>query len=423
MNTQPPARGVAEAAAARLSDPRLRPVVDELARRYTDDPAAPIRRIRLHALGDDERAAVADLFGDDRLPGDSPSIQVDRLVHTLGLATVTDLHAAIELVVGPLHDRRATRVAAQHTRDRLWAWFELECASIRIDGLGALREWPAAVRREGVRGTVDDRRELLDMALRCLRTLPLDGTPLAVLASELTGDPHALDVGRALARLVTHAIADAAGEPPPGDAERTRALWELAGVVPDPLSSTVLALGLRAGDDHPLAGYLDAHAAAGEAVALTLAQLRRWPITAMAAGDPVFVVENPSILAAAMRRGWRGPTLVCSSGHPTLAVVTLLRQLMAGGCDCFQHADFDAAGITITRWLASRAGTTPWHMAAPDYIAALGARSAGPTIPGAVPDTPWDDELAVAMSDRRRAVYEEHLAEILLDQMTSRVPE
>ena len=422
MSTQPPARGGAAAAAARLRDPRLRPVVDELARRYTDDPAAPIRTIRLRDLGDQQRAAVADLFGDDRLPGESPSIQIDRLVHHLGLASATDLHAAIEMVVGPLDDRRAARLAAQRTRDELWGWFEGACASIRIEGLGPMRDWSAAVRSEGVRGTVDERRELLDTALRCLRTLPLEGTPLAVLASELTGDPHALDVGRALARLVTHAIADAAGEPPPSDAERTRALWELAGVVPDPLSSTVLALALRAGDDHPLAGYLDAHAAAGEAVSLTLAQLRRWPITAMAAGDRVFVVENPSILAAAMRRGWRGPTLVCSSGHPTFAVVTLLRQLMADGCVCFQHADFDPAGITITRWLASRAGTTPWHMAAHDYLTALGARSAGPTIAGPVPDTPWDRELAFVMSDHRRAVYEEHLAETLLDQMTRRAP-
>src|SRR5207302_4649919 len=172
-------------------------------------------------------------------------------------------------------------------------------------------------------------------------------------------EPHGLDRGRSAAALALDAVALALGRDRPSDAEATRALWESVGVVPDPLSSTVLALGLRpaAADADPLAAWLAAAAIAGEAAVLTLAQLRRWPVGALPPDRVAYVVENPSLLTEAVARRWSGPPIVCSSGRPTLATVTLLRQLGAAGATLAQHADFDGAGLGITGWLADRAGT------------------------------------------------------------------
>lgn len=129
-------------------------------------------------------------------------------------------------------------------------------------------------------------------------------------------------------------------------------MWEVAGVVPDPHSSTVLALGLPGGPDSPLARWLAEAAGARQPVVLSLANLRRWPVPPLPAGSEVFVVENPSLIAEALRAGTRSP-LVCSSGRPTVATVTLLRQLGAQGALLYQHADFDPAGLSITAWLAA----------------------------------------------------------------------
>lgn len=402
---------------SRLARPELAPLVDELCRRFGEggDPTV----VTVRGLSTGQRQALADLFGLDRLPG--PRVRVDRLVGALGLASAAALRGELESLRGPLPDRRAERRADRSARDELWAWLAVEAAAV-LPALGAGPAAPAAwvkrLRSQGARGGVDAHRRRLEWALQVLRALPADGVPLAAFADDLTGDPHALDPGRRLAAPVLDGVALAAGSPLPSDAESARHLWESVGVAPDPLSSTVLVLGLAVGAPPPLGPWLAAARDAGEPVVLTLAQLRRWPVDPLPVGEVAYVVENPSLVAEAARLGWTGPALVCSSGRPTVAVVTLLRRLAAGGATILQHADFDAVGLAITGWLAERAGTTPWRMSAADYRAAAAEVEEGQDLL-ALPPTPWDPHLAVAMAALGRPVYEERLRAALLDAMSA----
>jgi uncharacterized protein (TIGR02679 family) len=250
--------------------------------------------------------------------------------------------------------------------------------------------------------------------LAVLRRLPAEGIPLAALANDATGDPHALDHGRTLSGMVLDAIACGYQWPKATDAESGRSLWELAGVVPDPHSSTVLALGVMGDTLNDLGAWLSRCAAAGEPLVLSLSNLRRWPVPPVAREGCVYVVENPSLIAQASS-GWTGPPLVCTSGRPTIAVVTLIRQLTAGGATAYQHADFDPTGLAITTWLAQRSGTVPWRMNAGDYLAALPAGA--PDFAGAVPATPWDPRLSQLMAEHRQALYEEEIRTDLLNAM------
>jgi uncharacterized protein (TIGR02679 family) len=145
--------------------------------------------------------------------------------------------------------------------------------------------------------------------------------------------------------MVLDALSLGLGVERPRDAESVRQLWELVGVVPDHLSSTVTVLGLRPTGVGDLAGWLRNCADVGEPAVLTLVQLRRWPIKALHRSELIYVVENPSIISYAASGGWPGPPIICSSGRPSVAVVTLIRQLGADGTACRQHADFDAAGL------------------------------------------------------------------------------
>ena len=117
------------------------------------------------------------------------------------------------------------------------------------------------------------------------------------------------------------------------------------------------------------------------------------------------------------RKSGRGPPIICSSGRPTVAVVTLIRQLSAGGSTCRQHADFDAAGLGITAWMAERAGTVPWLMSADAYREAIAVKRHRVPLELAVPDTDWDLDLGLAMRTAGVAVYEEELRLTLLDAM------
>ena len=186
-------------------------------------------------------------------------------------------------------------------------------------------------------------------------------------------------------------------------------------------SSGAILPGTRgcAGRVEILVSWLRSTADVSEPVVLTLSQLRRWPVPAHPNQSPVFVIENPSLLMEAASRSWDGPVLVCSSGRPTVAAVTLLRQLAADGAVLYQHADFDPGGLSITTWLAARVGTVPWKMTGAEYSAAVAHGRDRVPLAGRIPDTPWDSSLHRAMAEAAEAVYEEELRNRLLDAMLS----
>lgn len=414
---------VGSAGPGRLARPQLVPLVDELFRRYGEGEG-PVT-VTLRDLSMDQRRALADLLGADHLPGPTTRVAVARLVAALGIEGETALRSVVEALRGPIADRRAARAVRRQARESLWAWLAEEAALVPFgtEGVSGLALWVEAVRLAGVPGgDVEAHRQRLETVLALLRRLPLDGVALAGLAADEFGDAHALDSGRTSSALVLDAIASVLGRDRPADAEATRLFWEEVGVVPDPLSSTVLTLGLRPEAESSLAAWLRSMTENSEPAALTLAQLRRWPMPPLAPDAVAYVVENPSLLAEAAARQWHGPPLVCSSGRPTFAVVTLLRQLGSGGARLAQHADFDAAGVGITAWLAERAGTTPWRMGERDYTGAVAVSRSALPLRSPVPSTPWDPLLQEAMQVSGIVIHEEELRSDLLSAMAAQVP-
>lgn len=185
----------------------------------------------------------------------------------------------------------------------------------------------------------------------------------------------------------------------------------IVGIASDMLSPSVLTLGLRARGDDPNAHLLRAMKANSEPAALTLSQLKRWPLS-LRGHSVVYVFENPSILAQAARGGWQDPPLVCSSGQPNVAVLTLLRQFRACGVKVRVHCDFDSKGLEITRLIIKRVGATPWKMQMEDYVDGLGSSSIEIIPP--VPNTSWDSRLSERMQAENKAVFEEDIRDSLI---------
>jgi uncharacterized protein (TIGR02679 family) len=407
-------------AASRLEVPGLAPLVAELARRFGD--GSPVTRITVRDLDDEQRASVADLLGGDHLPGPTIRIALHTLLRVLDLTGVEALRKAVEEMTGPLGDRQSDRNQLLQRRVNLWTWCAEHAEGVPLlahaDGVS---RWMDQLRRAGVRGGADGEvayRRRLGQAMAVLRGLPVQAPiSLAAFADDLLADPHALDRGSLVEGLVLDALAIALGQPRPRDAEAVRHLWEQVGVVPDPLSSTVTVLGLRPIGDDVLATWVRHCASMSEPTVVTLAQLRRWPLAPLHASEVTYVVENPSLLSSAAAEKWTGPPIICSSGRPTVAVVTLIRQLSAAGSTCRQHADFDAAGLGITAWMAERAGTVPWLMTADVYGRAVAVKRQRVPLESRMPDTNWDPALGPAMMAAGVAVYEEELRLDLLDAM------
>jgi uncharacterized protein (TIGR02679 family) len=395
----------------RLRAAELAPLWKALHHRLSSGRA--VSRVVVGGLDTAQQAALADLLGMDRYPGESVAVPLARLDSILGELTGLDTRAVTEAIAGPLGDRAQARADQERDRAELWSWVGRQPA---VTAEPVLRAWAGDVRRAGViGGSVQATRELLEQALAVLAALPAEGRPLPALAADVVRDPHALDDGRRLSGLVLRALATLYAVPVPEGAQARRALWERAGVACDALSTGVLAAGLRPDGGGVLGETLRLWASAGQPSVITLAQLQASPGLRIVEKD-IRVVENPSILALAQQRfGARCPPMVCTSGWPNSAGVLLLRMLRESGAALHYHGDLDGEGLRIAAYTLARCGALPWRMSYADYVAALPDEQAVVRLPpGRITDAPWDPDLAVALRTHGAALPEELVAETLL---------
>ncbi|WP_030542836.1 TIGR02679 family protein [Streptomyces albus] len=403
-----------------LRRPELRPIWHTVHDRLSS--GRPVTRVRLGPLDEAQREALADLLGLDRLPDAQPFVALARLEEAVTELCGSTVRETVTELVGPVGDRAGERRRQEEERAELWTWL---AGHDIVRAQPALAAWVASCRAAGLTGASPERtRALLADALTVLGELPARAEPLPVFAARvLNGHAHALDDGTPVSTLVLRALATLHDTAAPQSAAERRALWTRAGVADDDLSATVLVAGLRPSGDGPLARVSRICAEAGQAAGLTLAQLRA-PGAFTLSGAPapvVHAVENPSILALAVRRfGTDCPPLVCTSGWPNSAAIHLLRLLADQGATLRYHGDFDGEGIRIAAYVLDKTQARPWRMTAADYRAAVARTAHGPG-PGRLTEAPWDPELTRVMTEHGTAVVEELVADVLLADLAAEV--
>lgn len=383
------------------------------ARRAWERNAGPRGEARVTALTDAEAFEFDGLLTWlRRRPRDGATVKVplaklDERLRESGLAP--SLQAVLEEFGGVLRDLPAERGAAAAAWERLWTDAHRHPAAASP----AVAEWLEQLRRSGglKRAARGNERATLIACLDVLGALPRDGVELSRLASELFGDPHALDYDSALGGLAGSAVASTGGRERPRSAAQWREEWAHVGVLCDSLSCNVLALGLRPIGDGPVAESLRLLADAGEPAVITLRQLSREAVNFRP--ETVFVCENPSVVnAVAEALGARARPLVCGGGWPNTAVGLLLERLQQCGCELRYQGDFDAEGVRIAEHMSRRHGTSSWRFDVATYAAALRQRPASPPLapaPGA--------RLADTIRTVGVAAYEEDVVSALVDDL------
>lgn len=357
--------------------------------------------VSLSAPTDAERLVVIGVTGVHRPAG------AGRL--TVRLAELDEhLRAAygdgLAAVLGSLRDRPGDRKREAAGRAAVLSL----AAEGRHAGSVWYEEWLDGLRRDGTLTRIVRGGLPFADVVTVLEALPAVDEPLPALAERILGDTKALADGfvrglvlRALARW--HGVGAASG------AEQERALWELAGVVPDDLASQVLVLGVAA-TGGVVGEWLTSAASAGVPFRVTLHQLRLAPLALDC--DEVFVCENPAVLRAAAAQPSR--PLVCTEGVPSASVHALLRAARAGTRIWWRN-DFDWTGVRLTAAaLARYPAAVAWRMAATDYA---DAATTGVPLLGSPAATPWDPSLSAAMRKNGRAVMEERLLGQLLGDL------
>ena len=275
--------------------PELAPVWQAVHRRLSS--GRPVARVRVGPLDSRQQAALADLLGRVRMPGQYSTVSLAELDQILFEAVGTGAREVVARLVGPVGDHAGDQQRSAAERAALWAWLSGHQVVAAQPALGS---WVEGLRRTGlVGGSVSRTREVISDALKVLGELPASGAPLPVLADRVLGDTHALDDGTRCAGLVLRALAAIYDVAVPGNAQQRRALWEWAGVADDELSAVVLAAGIRPAGEGLASRILRLCANDGHAAALTLGQLEAG---GLGPGLPaqVWVFENPSVLALAL---------------------------------------------------------------------------------------------------------------------------
>jgi uncharacterized protein (TIGR02679 family) len=375
-------------------------------------------RLTLPELTTAEREALHRLLG-KRLAWDARSIslaELERLLADGGVAG--SLQEAVELLTGPCIRKSQERQRAAGK------WKEI-FSEARALARPELQGWLEGLERSGLLrrqsgSDLEEGKKLLEKALEIATTLPAQGMALTELAAIYAGSSHALDPGTALGLLVLRAAAAIGGfQGAMEGAESRRAAWESAGIFCDELSATVLVLNLRAETRSLCGATLASHADHGEPCRLTLRQLLRHPLEFgdRYSGKPVYICENPAVVAAAAERlGRQAAPLLCVEGNPRTPAARLLRQLRDSGAQLHYHGDFDWDGIRIANLVMKRFGALPWRFRAEDY---LRNSSSGIPLEGRPSLADWDPTLARRMREAGRALHEEAVLEALCGDLGS----
>lgn len=249
-------------------------------------------------------------------------------------------------------------------------------------------------------------------------------TVLAVLAADISGNPHYFDRGTAAGQLLVNAICCQEDRELPKGAHEWRDLLLQTGIAPDPISSSVHVYGLHlltAQGEHPA---YEAFCRRKEASVITLENLKG--VTgARAGGDTVFIVENEMVfcfLVNALSEKDEGElTLLCISGQPRTAALKVLSLLTEDGYRILYNGDMDPEGVDIADRLWKRFGQMLeiWRMSPEDYRNGISGEQVGAKRLSRLchMENSILRETAVQMRKTGRAAYQENILKDLLEDL------
>lgn len=273
------------------------------------------------------------------------------------------------------------------------------------------------------------RAELGDV-LRALAQLPIDTglvKRLPVWAAEVTGNPHAFDLGTSRGAYLLHALSflsapGSEGADTAAAAENPTALLERFGIVRDDLLNFVICCGLLAEGANGLLQSWQAALAEGCVLNLPVRELIKLRRVFPAVGKQVFVVENPGVFSDLLDNlSGELPPLVCTYGQFNLACYLLLDKLAADGVTMNYSGDHDPEGVLMAERLRTCYGRqmTPWRFGRDDYLAAMSEEVISePRLKQlARVTTPELVEVAVELRRTGLAGYQERLLPLLLQDL------
>lgn len=264
-------------------------------------------------------------------------------------------------------------------------------------------------------------------AVMKLKELPDEGDeyPLAVLAAEITDNPHYFDRSTTAGLLFVHAICCCENMELPADAHQWRKLLTQVSIVPDNISSMVHGYGLRLLTKQGWHGAYDTFCERKEPYVITMENMKEI-IGVQAVGEKVYIVENEMVFSYLIHHMKNSDyTLLCTSGQPRSVAWVLIPYILASGAKIYYNGDIDPDGICIADRLWKKFGDRIhiWSMSPEDYNKSLSKERIGDIGRAKLENIghPILKKTAECMEERQLAGYQENMLKELLEDIVNAV--
>lgn len=395
-------------------------------------------KIFLENLSEAESGALGAVFGRSLLPGDF-AFYVPQLQTALNETKYcgVEVEALVEKYFNEkILSNSQKREKKTELNKRFWETLLYEAESrFGKDARGTL--WLNEVREQrkyGYQLIIREREKSSDgikevlMEVCCALTylLQRDGNGkgnirLAVLGAEITKNPHYFDRQNAAGRLLISALSFAYKAEEPKAQEDVLALYYMAGIMPDDISSYTTCYGIHFYEDdreHEAYRYFIRK---GEKYVLTLSNLNRLT-RADSNRKKVFVIENQMVFSQVCEEmGGEEYSVVCTSGQLRTASLFLIDLLLKSGCKLYYCGDIDPEGIEIAdRVIARGPGQIfPWRMTVEDYYCSRSNEILTEKRLSRLDKITNGQfrELTQLLRTEKRAGYQEHLIDLMVEDI------
>lgn len=183
---------------------------------------------------------------------------------------------------------------------------------------------------------------------------------IAILASEVTNNPHALDENTFLNKILTYYLCNKSKAKFPKNAEEKNTLFYENNLLKDDISNNTLVAGVftYASRDYKLLEFKGWNCLAEdyEPFVLSLVNLAKIDVL-KPLNNNVIIVENPTVFMKfheSLLNYHTKFTLICSNGQINLSTLVILDMLSKNECMFYYSGDYDPEGLLIADKLLQR---------------------------------------------------------------------
>lgn len=182
---------------------------------------------------------------------------------------------------------------------------------------------------------------------------------LAILASDVTGNPHALDENTFLNKVLTYFLCEKNHISLPANAEEKNTLLYENNILKDDISNNTLVSGVFAyiaQNGHEKETMWNTLAKAYEPYYLSLVNLNKIDVL-KPLSNKVLIFENPTFFMnfhEKLSDNNDKITLICSKGQINVSTLVILDMLVKNDCILYYSGDYDPEGLLIADRLLER---------------------------------------------------------------------